>query len=343
MPDDGPQGSGYRLYTRWHVVAAALGGLAVLGGTFAIVGVERYERAVATVQLARMGGRRLVLDADVDRRVMPSEEAALVERSATVLRRRIEKLTGKRVLSTVEGRKVILDLPLPTVEQWGRLEAARHGEKLLPLLLQQAKLEFKPVDDEQKPLAAIRELPAYISLDWDRYEGPGGRIVSSAFLRSDDQAGLVSFLSGKSPPGREFAIQKRAGPAGKTWFRSYLLENDAGLTGDHITDALVAFDGKGSQSRPYVQVTFTRAGANLFATLTRANVKKRMAIALDGQVQAAPVIESEIPGGICSIHLGGIRPINEMLQEAKDLALVLKSGFLPLRLRVASVEPIDPR
>ena len=178
MPDDGPQGSGYRLYTRWHVVAAALGGLAVLGGTFAIVGVERYERAVATVQLARMGGRRLVLDADIDRRVMPSEEAALVERSATVLRRRIEKLTGKRVLSTVEGRKVILDLPLPTVEQWGRLEAARHGEKLLPLLLQQAKLEFKPVDDEQKPLAAIRELPAYISLDWDRYEGPGGRIVS---------------------------------------------------------------------------------------------------------------------------------------------------------------------
>jgi preprotein translocase subunit SecD len=55
---------------------------------------------------------------------------------------------------------------------------------------------------------------------------------------------------------------------------------------------------------------------------------------LDDNVDSAPVIQSEIPGGICSIHLGGLKPVNEVLQEAKDLALVLKSGALPAPVRI---------
>src|SRR3989449_1062499 len=49
---------------------------------------------------------------------------------------------------------------------------------------------------------------------------------------------------------------------------------------------------------------------------------------------SAPIIQTEIPGGICSIHLGGLKPINEILEEAKDLALVLKSGALPAPVRI---------
>src|SRR5207248_6699426 len=64
------------------------------------------------------------------------------------------------------------------------------------------------------------------------------------------------------------------------------------------------------------------------------NVKRRMAIVLDDTVDSAPIIQSEIPGGVCSIHLGGLKPINEILQEAKDLALVLKSGALPAPVRI---------
>src|SRR5438093_726085 len=107
------------------------------------------------------------------------------------------------------------------------------------------------------------------------------------------------------------------------------------MTGEYITDARVAFDNSpGEGTRPYVQVSFNRTGADLFEKLTTANVKKRMAIVLDDTVDSAPIIQTEIPGGICSIHLGGLKPINEVLEEAKDLALVLKSGALPAPVRI---------
>jgi preprotein translocase subunit SecD len=83
-----------------------------------------------------------------------------------------------------------------------------------------------------------------------------------------------------------------------------------------------------------VQITFNQHGAELFGKLTTDNVKRRMAIVLDENVDSAPVIQGPIPGGICSIHLGGLKPINEILQEAKDLALVLKSGALPAPVRI---------
>ena len=108
-----------------------------------------------------------------------------------------------------------------------------------------------------------------------------------------------------------------------------------GLTGEYITDARVAYDNSpGEGNRPYVQVTFNRTGADLFGKLTKANVKRRMAIVLDDTVDSAPIVQTEIPGGVCSISLGGLRPINEILDEAKSLSLVLRSGALPAPVRI---------
>src|SRR5206468_11676150 len=122
---------------------------------------------------------------------------------------------------------------------------------------------------------------------------------------------------------------------GEGYYRTFLLDKKAALTGEYITDARVAFDNSpGEGNRPYVQVTFNRTGAEIFGRLTAANVKKRMSIVLDDNVDSAPVIQSEIPGGVCSIHMGGLKPINEILQEAKDLPLVLQPGALPAPIRI---------
>src|SRR5438132_10929651 len=105
------------------------------------------------------------------------------------------------------------------------------------------------------------------------------------------------------------------------------------MTGEYIIDARVACDNwPGEGNRPDVQVRFKKTGADLFGKLTKENVKRRMAIVLDDTVDSAPIIQTEIPGGICSIHLGGLNPINEILEEANDLALVFKSGALPARV-----------
>src|SRR3954470_11108411 len=230
----------------------------------------------------------------------------------------------------------------PTIAKRGdssilvQLPGYSNPEKAKELLGKTAQLEFKMVDDADTSLTKLTDLPKGITLDWDRYEGPGGALVSSPFLRAKDRTELATYLQGKAPAGHEFGIQKiEERGRGEGYYRTYTLDKKAGLTGEYITDARVAFDNSpGEGNRPYVQVTFNRTGADLFGRLTAANVKKRMAIVLDDNVDSAPVIQSEIPGGVCSIHMGGLKPINEILQEAKDLALVLKSGALPAPVRI---------
>jgi preprotein translocase subunit SecD len=230
----------------------------------------------------------------------------------------------------------------PTIAKRGdasilvQLPGYSNPEKAKELIGKTAQLEFRIVDDTDTSLTQLKDLPPGITLDWDRYTGAGDATVSSPFLRSKDRALLEQYIKDKAPKDHMFAIgriEERA--KGEAVYRTYLLDRRQGLTGEYITDARVAFDqSPGEGNRPYVQLTFNKTGADLFGKLTKDNVKKRMAIVLDDTVDSAPIIQSEIPGGVCSIHLGGLKPINEILQEAKDLALVLKSGALPAPVRI---------
>jgi preprotein translocase subunit SecD len=238
------------------------------------------------------------------------------------------------------------------VDKWGVSEPtiAKHGEasilvqlpgysdpeKAKELIGKTAQLEFKIVDDTDTTLTTLKDLPQGVTLDWDRYTGAGDATVSSPYLASKDRTLLEQYVKDKAPKDRVFGIGKLEDRLkGQTTYRTYLLDKKAGLTGEYITDARVAFDNSpGEGNRPYVQLTFNKTGADLFGKLTKENVKRRMAIVLDDTVDSAPIIQTEIPGGICSIHLGGLKPVNEILDEAKDLALVLKSGALPAPVRI---------
>src|SRR5437667_4021663 len=230
----------------------------------------------------------------------------------------------------------------PTIAKRGdasilvQLPGYSNPEKAKELIGKTAQLEFKIVDDTDQSLTQLKDLPAGITLNWDRYAGAGDAAVSSPYLESKDRALLALYLKDKAPAGHVFAIGKlESRTRGTTTYRSWLLDQKQGMTGEYITDARVAFDNSpGEGNRPYVQVSFNKTGADLFGKLTKENVKRRMAIVLDDTVDSAPIIQTEIPGGICSIHLGGLKPINEVLEEAKELGLVLKSGALPAPVRI---------
>jgi len=230
----------------------------------------------------------------------------------------------------------------PTIAKRGdasilvQLPGYSDPEKAKELIGKTAQLQFKIVDDTDTSLTQLKDLPPGVTLDWDRYTGAGDATVSSPFLRSKDRAALEQYIKDKAPKDRELAIGKIEDRIkGEVVYRTYLLDKRQGMTGEYITDARVAFDqAPGEGNRPYVQITFNKTGADLFGKLTKENVKRRMAIVLDDTVDSAPIIQSEIPGGVCSIHLGGLKAINEVLQEAKDLALVLKSGALPAPVRI---------
>ncbi|WP_347241830.1 protein translocase subunit SecD [Thermus sp.] len=105
------------------------------------------------------------------------------------------------------------------------------------------------------------------------------------------------------------------------------------LTGADLADARAVFDQFG---RPQVALTFTPEGAKKFEEVTRQNVGKRLAIILDGKVYTAPVIRQAITGGQAVIEgLSG-------LEEASEIALVLRSGALPVPLKVAEIRAIGP-
>ncbi|MCX7919932.1 MAG: protein translocase subunit SecD [bacterium] len=114
-----------------------------------------------------------------------------------------------------------------------------------------------------------------------------------------------------------------------------LLRTKAELTGEHIAQASVKFNTM-KFGAPYVELKLDRQGALIFERVTAANVKKRLAIVLDGEVKSAPVIRERISGGSAMIE-GRFT-----MEEAKDLAIVLKAGALPAPLLVEESRAIGP-
>ena len=110
------------------------------------------------------------------------------------------------------------------------------------------------------------------------------------------------------------------------------------LKSDDIKSATVEiFSGTGSESgKPSVRLLFSSEGAKKFSDLTRDNIGKRLAIYLDEYILIAPVINSQIPTGDAYIT-GGFD-----LESAKDLAIQINSGALPVPVKVTSREFIGP-
>ena len=107
----------------------------------------------------------------------------------------------------------------------------------------------------------------------------------------------------------------------------------APLEGDVIVDATNDYD---QNQRPEVTMVMNGTGARIWKNLTAASIGKRVAIVLDNYVYSAPVINGEIPNGRSSIS-GSFT-----VEEAKDLANVLKAGKLPAPTRIVEDAFIGP-
>ena len=119
-------------------------------------------------------------------------------------------------------------------------------------------------------------------------------------------------------------------------FELYALRANNGLPsmqGDVIADAKDEFD---QNHRPIVSMTMTTSGARDWATLTKKNLKKCVAIVLDGYVYSAPVVQNEITGG--NSQISG----NFTTDDTRDLANVLNSGKMPAPTKIVQEETVGP-
>ncbi|MBA4408753.1 MAG: protein translocase subunit SecDF [Bacteroidota bacterium] len=111
-------------------------------------------------------------------------------------------------------------------------------------------------------------------------------------------------------------------------------DGKAPLEGDVITDARQDYADMGSQ--PEVTMNMNSEGAKTWARLTKENVGKSIAIVLDGYVRSYPNVIQEITGGRSSIT--GL----ESIEEAKDLANILKSGKMPAPAIIIAEDVVGP-
>ncbi|MGY6741795.1 MAG: protein translocase subunit SecDF [Cecembia sp.] len=109
--------------------------------------------------------------------------------------------------------------------------------------------------------------------------------------------------------------------------------DQAPLEGDVITDARQTLD---QTSRPAVSMQMNADGARRWRKLTSENIGRRIAVVLDDFVYTAPVVQSEIPSGQSEITG------NFSIEEAKDLANILKSGSLPAPTKIVEEAIIGP-
>lgn len=110
-------------------------------------------------------------------------------------------------------------------------------------------------------------------------------------------------------------------------------DGSAPLEGDAIVDARQDF---GQNNTNEISMTMNSDGARIWKRLTADNIGKSIAIVLDNTVYSFPTVQNEIPNGRSSIT-GRFS-----LEEAKDLALVLKVGKLPAPARIVQEEVVGP-
>ncbi len=118
--------------------------------------------------------------------------------------------------------------------------------------------------------------------------------------------------------------------------RTILLEKKVVLTGADLESAQAAFDQRSAQ--PIVNFKFKGKGAKTFEDYTGANVGKYLTIVLDNEVISSPVIRDRITGGSGQIS-GGYRTI----EDARDLAVLLRGGSLPIPVEVVENRTVGPQ
>ena len=126
--------------------------------------------------------------------------------------------------------------------------------------------------------------------------------------------------------------------APEKYYRLYYLEKRPELTGGIVDEARADLGslGGGSAGQPVVSLSMNSEGSRTWSRVTGANIGERIAIVLDQKVHMAPSIREKIPGGRTQIE--GFAD----LDEAKDLAIILRAGALPAPVNIIEERIVGP-
>ncbi|MFQ5559745.1 MAG: protein translocase subunit SecD [Nitrospinota bacterium] len=280
-----------------------------------IANLKKDGKKVSSIQLTKTGIEiepGTVFDEDIQKAVEEAEvlelagdlskKGKLVYQLTAQARKNIEERAVEQGLETIRNR----------IDQFGVSEPAiqREGEKRIIV-------QLPGINDTERAIELI------------------GKTARLEFKIVDDEADLDAALNGNIPEGDEILYQKTVDRvSGMVDRRAFVLKKTVMMTGEFIERADVRIDTQFNE--PYISLDFNREGAKLFAKITKENVKKRMAVILDGNVYTAPVIQEEISGGSAQIS-GAFTTA-----EARDIAIILRAGALPAPVHILENRTVGP-
>jgi protein-export membrane protein SecD len=328
------------------------------------------ENKTIKLGLDLRGGMHLVMEVDKTD-LTPSESEDALDRALEIIRNRIDEFgVAEPVIQKQGGERIIVELP-------GLQDEARAKK----LIGRTALLEFKLLKDEeelQSTLAKIDQALVEVGAPTEEIEEQEQEVLPELFEEvlqreevPDPESALAEmpFSSLLVRLGADLAVMEDNIPRVEDMLRSptvqsqipvgaqlawdtedeeynrvnyrriYFLNEKAELTGKTLTNARVEI-GQGmdlkTANKPYVAVEFNKQGARDLTRVTAANIEKRLAIVLDEKVYNAPVIEEKIPGG--KARITG----NFTMNDARDLAIVLRAGALPAPVEIIEERTVGP-
>lgn len=192
---------------------------------------------------------------------------------------------------------------------------------------------------KEHPLLAYLQ-PALVQDEAGNYFPNRGPVVGHCQIYDTAKVGVMMRnpeVKGIFPRNMRFAWEVKAVDENKSLLRLIALKSSrdgtAAMGGDVVIDARQDF---GQNNANEISMTMNSEGAQVWKNLTASNIGNSIAIVLDGYVYSFPTVNSEIPNGRSSIS-GDFT-----LEEAKDLANILKAGKLPAPARIVEEAVVGP-
>jgi len=157
-----------------------------------------------------------------------------------------------------------------------------------------------------------------------------GKTAKLEFKLVDTTADPAEVAKGRAPVGSE-VLPYPTNPGGIPFIA---VKRQVMVSGDELSDASQAYDQQNNQ--PVVTIRFNSAGGTKFGRVTSENVNRPFAMILDGQVLSAPNINEPILGGTAQVSG------NFTVESANQLAIALRSGKLPVTMKVVQESTVSP-
>ncbi|HPC20745.1 MAG TPA: hypothetical protein PL039_11200, partial [Kiritimatiellia bacterium] len=282
------------------------------------------------------GGTSYTLEID-DSQGLEGSVSDARDRALEVVRNRVDSMGVAEPIIYPDGdRRIVVQIPGMKAEDRERASAN---------IRKAAYLEFRMVhpknDELVKNLFTDRKVPQGYEIVSLPSRPDGNYWTRKGLPPSEAERAALREFEGK--PGYDLLLEKET-IEGKDYFRPYYVSRKAELTGGSLKSANVDYQQFGQKA---VQFSLDAKGRRIFAKLTAdhapggaknpdPNGRRYLGIVLDGTLYSAPFIRTSIPGG------EGVIEGAFTLEEASDLALVLRAGALPAPLRVLEERSVDP-